>query len=80
MNFDPYVEARALGADLGQAGREDWETRIDNAIAGGATATEILMALRWTLAELVKTEPQLPPELIATAGELESGIARLLGR
>jgi hypothetical protein len=60
--FDYITEARSIGDSLGNA-HSDWRERIDKAITAGSTGTEILMALRWTLAELLKAEPMLPIDL-----------------
>jgi hypothetical protein len=61
--FDYIAEARtisdALGDDLA-----DWRARIDEVITTGSTGTEILMGLRWNLAELLKATPTLPPDLV----------------
>ena len=72
---DVYADARALAADLGDAGQPSWSQRIEDAIAGGAVATEILMALHWTLGELLAQEPTLKPRLRARA----AGVRREIG-
>jgi hypothetical protein len=67
MSRDYYGEARALGADLWEAGYRQWADKIDSVIDGGSTATEILMGLRWTLSQLLVSEPGLPSELSTRA-------------
>ena len=63
MARDVYAVARALGTEVGDAGHPEWSERIDDIVAGGATATEILMGLRWSLGELLDQVPGLPDDL-----------------
>jgi hypothetical protein len=79
MTRDLYAEARALGSDLADAGSSEWDSRIDDAIASGATATEILMALHWTLDECMTRETRLDPVLKERVASLEKEIGRVLG-
>jgi hypothetical protein len=78
MSRDVYGEARALGVAVWDAGHPSWSQRIDDDIAGGAVATEILMALHHTLGGLLELEPTLQPELRDRAAELRTAIARTL--
>jgi hypothetical protein len=50
---DYYGEARIIAANLKNAGREADGTNLIDAIEAGATATEILMALRFHLMNLL---------------------------
>lgn len=61
-NFDYIAEARAIRAALPER-LSDWKIRIDEAIASGATGTEILMSLRWEMQELLAKEPSVPADL-----------------
>ena len=58
-SFDFIAEARSIRDDLDDEHYE-WGVRIDDAITGGSTGTEILMMLRWTLAELLKSRIPVP--------------------
>jgi hypothetical protein len=75
---DYYGESRALGADLWEAGYKEWADKLDTAIQSGSTATEILMAIRWTLAQLTSSHLGLPDELSARAADLEREISNAL--
>jgi hypothetical protein len=79
MTRDYYGEARALGADLWEAGYKQWADKIDSVVEGGSTATEILMGLRWTLSQLLASEPGLPSDLSMRADlvkrEIDSALA-----
>lgn len=76
MSRDPYADAQALGADLASAGYRGWESRISDAIAAGATSGEILMALRWTLVQLIESVPGLEATLRVRATTLVEEIDR----
>lgn len=78
MTRDYYGESRALAADLSEAGRQQWADEIDLVIASGSTATEILMGIRWTLSQLLTSEPDLPAELTERAADLRDGIDQVL--
>lgn len=49
---DYYAEARELASRLTAEGFGDWAAGFEDAIKGGFTATEILMALRWQAQQL----------------------------
>ena len=51
-NYDHYRVAEEIADDLVSEGFDDWAHRIRDAIRGGSTGTEILMAIRWTFGEL----------------------------
>jgi hypothetical protein len=53
---DDDAEARALAAKLDQQGYGTWSQRLTDMIAAGATGTEIVMGLRWVLAQLLQGE------------------------
>lgn len=79
MARDVYGEARALGVEVWDAGHPDWSKRIDDVVAGGATATEILMGLRWTFGELLDQVRDLPDDLRARIESLRAEIGTILG-
>jgi hypothetical protein len=59
---DYYAMAREVASALRAEGLGDWGSRLEDAIAAGATSTEILMALRWHLRALRSNPVQLSPE------------------
>lgn len=79
MARDVYGEARALGVEIWDAGHPEWSRRIDDAVAGGATSTEILMALRWTFGELLRQIPDLSDDLRMRIDSLRAEIGTMLG-
>ncbi len=64
-SFDYIAEARAIRDALVGDDLSDWRTRIRGAIDTGSTGSEILMAVRWNLVELLKAEPKLPADVTA---------------
>ena len=78
MTRDLYADAQVLDNDMGEAGYPEWDRRIDDAIAAGATSTEILMALRWTLSELLAHEAALDEPLRERVSWLAEEIGRVL--
>ena len=76
MSSNLYADAQALGADRADAGYDNWECRISDAIAAGATSGEILMALRWSLSQLIERVPRLEAALRLRAAELVEEIDR----
>ena len=77
-SFDYIAEARAIRNALGDD-LTDWKTRIDDAIAAGSTGTEILMAVRWNLAELIKEKPSLPANIVSRIKDYIIAANKLLG-
>jgi hypothetical protein len=53
MVVDLYSEARSLAITLRKEGLADWASKLDDIVDGGATATEILMGLRWTAGQIL---------------------------
>jgi hypothetical protein len=62
---DYYSEARELATLLTADGLPSWATRFEEAITGGFTATDILMALRWEAQQLRAAELHLSTETSA---------------
>ena len=54
--MDPHAEAMALATKFQGEGREDCARRIDDAIAGGSTGTEILVRLDAALVAIAVTD------------------------
>lgn len=76
--FDHYSVGNDLVKLLREEGYENWSQRIEDAISGGFTATEILMSLRFELfelrsekIELSNTSQSLLDQLLA---EIESAL------
>lgn len=78
MARDHYAEARALAAKLAEQGYGIWSEQLTEKIAAGATGTEIVMGLRWVLAQLLQNEDELPANLREEARGLHRGLDRLL--
>jgi hypothetical protein len=64
QSFDHIAEARLIQDDLASE-FPLWKLRIDDAIESGSAGTEILMAVRWNLMELLKTNPTLSEKTLA---------------
>ena len=65
MTRDYYADATALSENMAKAGYTTWADQIRDAIAGGSTATEILMGLRWIISSFLEKEAGLSPEIRA---------------
>jgi hypothetical protein len=59
---DLYANARTIATELFERGEFDWSRRIEDAIAGGSTSTEILMRVRHCLRELLEAGVASPTE------------------
>jgi hypothetical protein len=53
MVVDPYAEARSLALSLRGGGFAAWAAKLEDIVDGGATATEILMGLRWIVGQIL---------------------------
>lgn len=60
---DPYARIIEIEQRLAALGLDAWKRRLEDAVQGGATSGEILMAVRWHLKELRKEQPTLPADL-----------------
>jgi hypothetical protein len=72
---DYYAEAQGIAVSLFERGEFDWSSKIEDAIAGGATGTEILMRMRSTMRELVESGAATTEEegrIRTLIGELDS--------
>jgi hypothetical protein len=56
---DYYADAHEIAARLAESNQREWSDRIERAIEEGYTATEILMGLRFQLAQLVLSDASL---------------------
>lgn len=77
-NFDYISEAQAIRDQLIGDQLSIWNTRIDEAIEGGATGTEILMTLRWIMAELLRTSPCLSNDVAVRVRDYNMKVNKLL--
>jgi len=75
---DYYQEARRLAWLLNEDGLSDWATRFEEAISGGFTATEILMALRWHAQQLQNAKLHLSAETTRQLERLLAGLDEVL--
>ena len=72
--YDHYAEARRVAAAMRDEGFQDAAQALDDAIAAGFTSTEILMALRWHLAQFLAAELEGSPNLRQSAKYLHKRI------
>jgi hypothetical protein len=79
MNKNWIKESKIVATDLKIAGYEDEPRRIMDAIESGSTGGEILMALRWTLEEIVKVNPSIKSDIKRRIKEITKGITNALG-
>ncbi len=56
VNFDHYKEAKELAEELRKEKIERYADGIMKAMEEGSTGTEIFMALRWNIENLLKTK------------------------
>lgn len=64
---------------LSDEGHPGVSARLNDAIIGGATGTEILMATRWELRKFKKSRPKISRGLAAGISDLISKLNRALG-
>lgn len=64
---DFFTELRGFAARLGSAELSVWGERLIDAIEAGSTGTEIQMAIRWNLEQLLRENKVLPRPLRQTA-------------
>jgi len=74
---DVYAATDAISGRLDTLGLGAWKTRLEDAVAAGATSGEILMAVRWHLKQLRSKEPGLPADLRAQIDSLIAAINKL---
>ena len=73
-----YQEARRLAWLLNEDGLPHWATTFEEAINGGFTATEILMALRWHAQQFQKAPLHLSAETSRQLERLLAGLDEVL--
>ena len=78
MAHDYDADARALADELRRTGYPTWADQLTDVIVGGATGSEIMMRLRWTLDQLTASEPALPAALLRRARRLRDAMDRAL--
>ena len=76
MNRQYYRDARLIEEELEQAGRPDWAQRIDDAIEGGSSASDVLTQLRTTLIQIQTQRLNLPAALDEQIERLSSALGR----
>lgn len=74
MSRDWIQEAKVVAAELKVFGLDEEPRRIIEAIEAGATGGEILMAIRWNLNEILKTNPDIQDELKERITDIAKGI------
>ena len=67
---DIYSRTDSIRGRLGSLGYPRWSQKLSDAVAGGATSGEILMAVRWHLQELRKATSDLPADLRSDIAEV----------
>jgi len=71
---DLHGDAAALARSVRDEGFPDWGRALEDAVAGGCTGTEILMALRWTTKKLLRARLPLSAPVRAQARGLVAAI------
>jgi hypothetical protein len=74
---DYYASTRIVGGRLAGLGFTKRQAELEDAITSGATATEILMKVRWIL-QSVASASGLPREMAAEIEDLEQRIQKAL--
>ena len=64
VTFDHYKEALALSEELRRQRIDDFADQIIRAMEQGSTGTEIFMALRWNIENLLNKRGHLLPKAI----------------
>ena len=72
--YDHYGEARRVAAAMRDEGLQEAAQTLEDAIAAGFTSTEILMALRWHLAQFLAAKLEGSPNLRQSAKDLHQRI------
>lgn len=78
MVRDYYADAHEIAKRLAESGQHEWSKRIDQVIAEGYTATEILMGIQFQLDELVGSDAELSEGIRALAIHLRRSIQEAL--
>lgn len=79
MARDYHEEAREIARRLLRDGLAEEAATLVEAIEGGATGTEILVALRWHLGRILEAHPTLAPETRRRMRDLRRAIDAALG-
>lgn len=78
MARDYYADAHEIAERLAESGQHEWSERIEQVIAEGYTATEILMGIQFQLGELVGSDAELSDDTRALAMDLRQSIQEAL--
>lgn len=73
-----YADAHEIAERLAESGQHEWSERIEQVIAEGYTATEILMGIQFQLGELVSSDAALSDDTRALAVDLRQSIQEAL--
>jgi len=77
MSYDHYQETEELISMLGNAGLKQYGESLQRAMDEGATGTEIFMALRWHIDQLL-AEPSMDDVIKAKAKRLLNELDKAL--
>ena len=80
MTRDYYADARDIATLLQQAGLVSEAATLVDAIEGGSTGTEILMALRWHLDRIEKVASVIDAQTRRRMVDLSQAISMALGQ
>lgn len=75
--LDIPVQVKSLAAELGAKGFPEWQQRLSEAVDAASTGTELVMASRWHLKEMLQQERGLPFDLKTKAHFLIEAINQL---
>lgn len=79
MSYDHYSVAKNVADSLDAEGHTDWAKEIRDAMAEGATGTEVFMGLRWQLRQVTNSGLAISPMLQSQIEELLSQLGNSLG-
>ena len=79
MSRDIFADVRGLVALLLREGLKAEAHALSDAVESGSTGTEILMALRWHLRQIVASAELRTPVLRQLVRELEEDVGAALG-
>ena len=77
MSYDLYTKAGMIAMDLDEDGFGTYGSKIRDAISGGNTGSEILMALKY-LANKIIHDPSVSPYMRERLNQLEAEVSRSL--
>jgi hypothetical protein len=78
MARDYYADAHEIAERLAESGQHEWCDRIEQVIAEGYAATEILMGIQFQLGELLGSDAVLSDDTRELAVNLRQSIQEAL--